>query len=89
MKSQRDKERKNEVRVELKYCERCGGLWVRECGSGLIYCDSCQTEVAELPIPKERTQRMKLAIRRRAAIDDYSLDACAAEISNLRTGDMA
>ena len=30
-----------EVRVELKYCERCGGLWVREGGGG-VYCNKCR-----------------------------------------------
>jgi len=29
------------VRVELKYCEHCGGLWLRECGAGTVYCESC------------------------------------------------
>jgi hypothetical protein len=31
------------VRMELKYCEHCGGLWVREGGGG-VYCDKCSRE---------------------------------------------
>jgi hypothetical protein len=26
----------SEIRVELKYCEHCGGLWVRERGAGVV-----------------------------------------------------
>jgi hypothetical protein len=37
------------IEVELKYCERCGGLWVRPCGGEEVYCDSCRPLVAELP----------------------------------------
>jgi len=46
--------KKESVGVELKYCEHCGGLWVRERGSGLVYCEKCQPKVADLPIPKRR-----------------------------------
>jgi len=35
MKSSQDGENKT-VRRELKYCEHCGGLWVRECGAGVV-----------------------------------------------------
>ena len=45
--------RKNEVRVELKYCEHCGGLWVREGGAG-VYCPKCLPKVEDLPAPKGR-----------------------------------
>ena len=27
--------------VELKYCERCGGLYTRRSGSRMTFCDSC------------------------------------------------
>jgi hypothetical protein len=37
------------VRMELKYCERCGGLWLRPAGSGSSYCESCAAAMAELP----------------------------------------
>ena len=62
MKTKRDDARKNEVRVELKYCERCGALWMRECGSGMIYCNGCQTDVTELPMLKKRPQTVKLGM---------------------------
>ena len=32
--------------VELKYCERCGGLFLRECGAGVVYCAGCDARRA-------------------------------------------
>jgi Zn-finger nucleic acid-binding protein len=37
------------VSLELKYCERCGGLWLRPAGGGQIYCSSCARQIAEMP----------------------------------------
>lgn len=40
-------------RVEVKVCERCGGLWLRPAATngerGLIYCSPCARVMAELP----------------------------------------
>jgi hypothetical protein len=36
----------NAVRMELKYCERCGGLWLRLKGSDLVYCPACSMVLA-------------------------------------------
>jgi Zn-finger nucleic acid-binding protein len=65
---------KNEVGVELKYCEHCGGLWVRERGAGNVYCEKCQPMVADLPAPKKRPQRIMLPVRPHTAIEDYEVD---------------
>jgi Zn-finger nucleic acid-binding protein len=35
--------------LELKYCERCGGLWLRPAGGEQIYCAVCGRAIAELP----------------------------------------
>jgi hypothetical protein len=40
--------------VELKYCERCGGLFLRPQGSGRAYCKPCMPLMAELPQAKAR-----------------------------------
>jgi len=39
----------NESCLELKYCERCGGLWLRPSGGSQVYCAACGREMAQLP----------------------------------------
>ncbi|MGA8834299.1 MAG: hypothetical protein WCF74_00145 [Candidatus Sulfotelmatobacter sp.] len=39
----------SQLGLELKYCERCGGLWLRPVGGGQIYCLACGRAMAELP----------------------------------------
>ena len=41
------------VEVELKYCERCGGLWLRPCGSTRVFCATCAPKMAALELPQE------------------------------------
>lgn len=36
----------NAIQMELKYCERCGGLWLRIRGSEIVYCPSCSMIMA-------------------------------------------
>ena len=74
MKSDSKGNKSNEQRVELKYCEHCGGLWVRESGAGVVYCDNCQPKVADLPIPKKRAGRVRLPVRPPIAVEDYLND---------------
>jgi Zn-finger nucleic acid-binding protein len=50
MKNKREEsESVTEAQFELKYCERCGGLWLRPMGGGQIYCVRCSREMAKLP----------------------------------------
>ena len=35
--------------VELKYCERCGGLFLRTPGAGSVYCEGCASRLAAEP----------------------------------------
>ena len=51
----------NVIQLELKYCERCGGLWLRRKGSDLVFCVSCTRVMAGplshrpgFPSPDER-----------------------------------
>ena len=67
-------DKKGSVGVELKYCEHCGGLWVRERGSGVVYCDRCRPRVADLPAPKMKPGRVMLPVRPPTAIEDYEFD---------------
>jgi hypothetical protein len=74
MKSDRTSNEGGEVGVELKYCEHCGGLWVRERGAGTVYCDRCQNKVADLPAPKKKAGRLVLPVAPRTVVDDYAMD---------------
>jgi len=38
----------NAIQVELKYCERCGALWLRLTGSDLTFCSPCSVTLAGL-----------------------------------------
>jgi hypothetical protein len=42
---------------ELKYCERCGGLWLRPDGAAALYCSHCAHFMADLPLRPPRNQR--------------------------------
>lgn len=58
------------VRMELKYCEHCGGLWIREGGAG-VYCAKCVPKVAELPPPKKKPARARLPSGPRSVAEEY------------------
>jgi Zn-finger nucleic acid-binding protein len=71
--SHRNRKKENDaVRVELKYCEHCGSLWLRPGGTELVYCESCQPKVAELPPPKKSPGRVQLPVAKRAVVERYS-----------------
>ena len=55
----------SEIQVELKYCERCGGLWLRPQGTNGVYCASCRVCLAAMPDPGEAPPR-KARSRRKA-----------------------
>lgn len=59
------------IRMELKYCEHCGSLWLRPSGAETVYCASCQPKVAELPPPKKNPGRVQLPTAKTALIDRY------------------
>ena len=48
--------------LELKYCERCGGLWMRTQGDGEVYCPSCALEMMDLPAPPRRDRSPRLLL---------------------------
>jgi hypothetical protein len=82
-KAKRDS-RQEELRFELKYCERCGGLWLRPAGGGQTYCVGCARQMGELPPPSEertssRMQRGPLWAEREndrtVTAEDYERDA--------------
>lgn len=36
------------IQLELKYCERCGGLWLRPRGADIVFCACCARAMARL-----------------------------------------
>jgi hypothetical protein len=48
------------IRLELKYCERCGGLWLRRRNTGGVYCAGCSSETSEFPLCGRRISRPRL-----------------------------
>ncbi len=63
------KTKTKEDSLELKYCERCGGLWLRPAGGQQIYCTVCARAMAELPPPSTEVKR-KTIPRRDWEIDE-------------------
>ncbi len=43
--------------VDLKYCERCGGLWLRAKGHSGTYCSPCSREMAEYPAARATARK--------------------------------
>jgi Zn-finger nucleic acid-binding protein len=48
------------VHLELKYCERCGGLWLRPAGTSKVYCGGCAPAMSEMAVPVRRNSRARL-----------------------------
>jgi hypothetical protein len=44
------------LELELKYCERCGGLWLRPRGETGVYCPPCIPKMAEFPPARVRKE---------------------------------
>ncbi|MDP9268594.1 MAG: hypothetical protein M3P27_09775 [Acidobacteriota bacterium] len=38
------------IRMELKYCEACGGLWFRREECDQIYCQRCAERMGEIAV---------------------------------------
>ena len=47
------------VALELKYCERCGSLWLREEGAEEVFCDACVKKLSARPGYRFRTRRQE------------------------------
>ena len=45
------------IQMELKYCERCGGLWLRVHGAEAVYCAYCALMMSGLPAALHRRPR--------------------------------
>jgi Zn-finger nucleic acid-binding protein len=50
------------IQLELKYCERCGGLFLRRLEMGEVYCEKCAVQMEELQPPKKWRSRPRLPV---------------------------
>lgn len=50
------------IQLDLKYCERCGGLWLRPLKTNGVYCARCKQHFEALPA---RSAAPPLKARRR------------------------
>ncbi len=70
----------DEIQIELKYCERCGGLWLRRQGTDGVYCASCRVCLAAMPDPGEapprKTRRRKVRLPK-AEVRKHDLQSSA------------
>ncbi len=60
------------VRMELKYCEGCGGLLLRRSGEAVVYCAGCQEKLAELPLTTAEELPSAAAARPRTATHKHT-----------------
>jgi hypothetical protein len=66
--------RQAESCLELKYCERCGGLGLRPVGGGQTYCASCARAMAEMAAGSTEAENVRMPRGRRWDGDDGDLD---------------
>jgi len=57
------------IAMELKYCERCGALFLRPQESEDAYCPTCEVQMEELPPPSLRPSRVCLPTGPKAEIE--------------------
>lgn len=49
--------------LELKYCERCGALWLRQAESQESYCTVCFVQMKDSPRAQKRKKNRRAAHR--------------------------
>jgi hypothetical protein len=52
------------IQLELKYCEYCGGLWLRQKGQTEIYCSSCLPCVTRCAVANGSRSKARLPVNR-------------------------
>jgi Zn-finger nucleic acid-binding protein len=51
------------IQLELKYCERCGGLWLRRRGAADVYCAACVREMPGYRLVSRARTHPRLPVR--------------------------
>lgn len=54
-------EERGGIRMELKYCERCGGLFLRQAESARVYCVTCAPAMREMAVGKKQPASVRAA----------------------------
>jgi hypothetical protein len=50
------------IQLELKYCERCGGLWFRMQCSPEVYCATCAIAMADVALPSKSRRHPRMPV---------------------------
>lgn len=58
------------VQLELKYCEYCGGLWLRRRGDSEVYCAACVPYIVQLPAPDLRRSHPHLPVNTNVCVEE-------------------
>jgi hypothetical protein len=56
------------IEMELKYCERCGGLWLRTRGTAEVYCPPCAPKMQEHANSQKRRGQLRMTVKGDAEI---------------------
>jgi hypothetical protein len=67
------------VHLELKYCELCGGLWLRTRGTEDVHCESCRAHLSVFPAPAGKAIRPRLPRMKIGTIEGSQLLVCCKE----------
>jgi len=70
-----NKSESKEVGLELKYCERCGGLFLRTLAKDVVHCGSCRARLAALRSAVELSGIVQERALRRAK--NRAISGCA------------
>jgi ribosomal protein S27AE len=81
----------DQIQLELKYCERCGGLFLRPRADEKVHCEECTAHLAAIPhlaepsLPKTRGARLTTGPKRpkrdlQGTAQIHSLEAVSLEV---------
>lgn len=65
------------VQLELKYCEYCGGLWLRRKGDSEVYCSGCLPYIVQLPAPDLQRSRPHLPVNLAVEAENDEVFLCS------------
>jgi len=61
------------LQLELKYCERCGGLWLRLKGRCDVYCASCALAMTDVTARHRSRRPARLPVNRPSEFQSEAL----------------